>query len=52
MMMFMMQQHFLTTMMTSGLPHTPMAIPPTTNPTTSSITPRKQNVDRITRFWL
>ncbi|CAF0757337.1 unnamed protein product [Adineta ricciae] len=55
MMMFMMQQHFMSTMMASGLPHipiptpTPAAIIPTPE---SSKTERKPNADRITRFWL
>jgi hypothetical protein len=50
MMMFMMQQHFLSTMMSAGLPQMP--VPPATITTPSSTTPRKANVDRITRFWL
>jgi hypothetical protein len=56
MMMFMMQQHLMTTMMAAAglpqLPSTPIA-PPTPIPTSnSSTTPKKTNVDRITRFWL
>ncbi|CAF1048061.1 unnamed protein product [Adineta steineri] len=56
MMMFMMQQHLMTTMMAAAglpqLPSTPIA-PPTPTPTpNSSTSPKKANVDRITRFWL
>jgi len=56
MMMFMMQQHFMSTMMGTGLPQVPILPPPppppSTNTESSSTTPRKPNVDRITRFWL
>ncbi|CAF1098981.1 unnamed protein product [Adineta steineri] len=54
MMMFMMQQHFMSTMMNSGLPQIPIPPPlPTINSAPpSSTTPPKKNVDRITRFWL
>ncbi|CAF1044865.1 unnamed protein product [Rotaria sp. Silwood1] len=56
MMMFMMQQHLMTTMMAAaGLPQlssTPIAPTTPTSPTNSSTTPKKTNVDRITRFWL
>ncbi|CAF3399414.1 unnamed protein product [Rotaria socialis] len=56
MMMFMMQQHFLSTMMTAGHPQPQIAPPPTTNPTpattTTTTTTQKTNPDRITRFWL
>ncbi|CAF2099075.1 unnamed protein product [Rotaria magnacalcarata] len=56
MMMFMMQQHLMTTMMAAAglpqLPSTPIAPPTLTSPAESSPTPKKTNVDRITRFWL
>jgi len=56
MMMFMMQQHLMTTMMAAAglpqLPSTPIAPPPPTQTSNSSTTPKKTNVDRITRFWL
>jgi len=52
MMMYMMQQHFMSTMMVAGLPQIPIPPLPTTNPVPPSTTPRKANVDRITRFWL
>ncbi len=53
MMMFMMQQHFMSTMMAAGLPQAPIQVPPPSkNIESSSTTPRKPNVDRITRFWL
>ena len=58
MMMFMMQQHFMSTMMAAGLPQISMPIPPPAVPATtiptpeSSTTQRKPNADRITRFWL
>ncbi|CAF3253821.1 unnamed protein product [Rotaria sp. Silwood2] len=48
MMMFMMQQHFLTSMMTGGFSQAPIAPPPQPSITNT----RKPNVDRITRFWL
>jgi len=55
MMMFMMQQHLMTTMMAAAglpqLPSTPVA-PPITPLPNPSTTPKKTNVDRITRFWL
>jgi len=56
MMMFMMQQHLMTTMMAAAglpqLPSTPIAPPQSTQTSNSSTTPKKTNVDRITRFWL
>lgn len=56
-MMFMMQQHFMSTMMTTTLPQVPI-IPPVSLPSidikSSTITtsPKKSNGDRIKRFWL
>jgi hypothetical protein len=56
MMMFMMQQHLMSTMMAAAglpqLPSTPIPPAPTTSPSVPSTTPKKTNVDRITRFWL
>jgi hypothetical protein len=55
MMMLMMQQHFMSTMMAAGVPQMPISapIPPSVNPEPSAkTTPKKANVDRITRFWL
>ncbi|CAF1089952.1 unnamed protein product [Rotaria sordida] len=56
MMMFMMQQHLMTTMMAAAglpqLPSTPTAPSTPTSTTNTSTTPKKTNVDRITRFWL
>jgi len=52
MMMFMMQQHFMSTIMAAGLPPQP-PIPAPPPPSTNTVTtPRKPKVDRITRFWL
>ena len=56
MMMLMMQQHFMSTMMAAGLPPVPLPTPPASVPTkaepTSTAIPKKENADRITRFWL
>ena len=56
MMMFMMQQHLMSTMMAAaGLPQLPSTlIAPPQAPSTPACPPipKKTNVDRITRFWL